>query len=191
MRTHLAEIAAIGADPAPPSFANTIEAMERSGRGARAGSAAVFSNLVVEPGRRGAARRSTREMSPKLAQHGMRVSLDPALFARVDALHAARDELGLDEDQMPAARTHASRLRAQRRRACGAADKARMTEISERLAVLHTQFGQNVLHDEKAWHLPLAEADLDGLPDFVRAERRAGGRRARARRATSSRCRAR
>ncbi|MFC7554555.1 M3 family metallopeptidase [Pseudoroseomonas wenyumeiae] len=49
------------------------------------------------------------------------------------------------------------------------AEKARMSEISERLAVLHTAFGQNVLHDEKAWHLPLTETDLDGLPDFLRA----------------------
>jgi len=166
MRLHLEEVAAIGADPAPPSFANTVEAMQRSGRALdRVGM--VFSNLVVSQG--GDALQAVDvEMSPKLAQHGMRVSLDAALFRRVASLHARRDELGLAEDQMRLLdRLHLNAVRSGA--ALGLAEQARMTEISERLAVLHTQFGQNVLHDEKAWHLALTEADLDGLPEFVRA----------------------
>jgi peptidyl-dipeptidase Dcp len=166
MRSHLNEIAAIGADPAPPSFANTIEAMQRSGRALeRIG--AAFSNLVVSQGG-DALQEVDREMSPKLAQHGMRVALDAALFRRVDSLHARRHELGLAEDQMRLLeRTHLNAIRSGA--ALAPAAQARMTEISERLAVLHTQFGQNVLHDEKAWHLAMTEADLDGLPEFVRA----------------------
>jgi peptidyl-dipeptidase Dcp len=166
MAEHLAEIAAIGANPAPPSFANTVEALERSGRAmARVG--AVFHNLVSSLG--GAALEAVdRTMSPKLAQHGMRVSLDPALFRRLDALHAQRETLGLAEDQMRLLeRMHLNLVRSGA--ALGPAEKARMTAISERLAVLHTAFGQNVLHDEKAWILPLGAADLEGLPDFVRA----------------------
>ena len=165
MASHLAEIAVIGADPAPPSFANTIEALQRTGKTLnRVG--AVFSNLVVSLG--GPALEALdREMSPKLAQHAMQVSLDPAVFARVDALHKRRDALGLAEDQRRLLeRTHLGFVRSGA--ALDSAAKARMTAISERLAVLHTAFGQNVLHDEKAWHLPLAEADLDGLPPFVR-----------------------
>ena len=46
--------------------------------------------------------------------------------------------------------------------------KARMAAITQRLASLHTAFGQNVLHDEREWRLDLDESDLDGLPDFVR-----------------------
>ena len=166
MRLHLEEVAAIGADFAPPSFANTVEAMQRSGRTLdRVGM--VFSNLVVSQG--GDALQAVDvEMSPKLAQHGMRVSLDAALFRRVAILHARRDELGLAEDQMRLLdRIHLNAVRSGA--ALGPAEQAQMTEISERLAVLHTQFGQNVLHDEKAWHLALTEADLDGLPEFVRA----------------------
>jgi peptidyl-dipeptidase Dcp len=166
MAAHLAEIEAIGGNPAPPSFANTIEALERSGRSlARVGN--VFSNLVVSQG--GAALEALdTELSPKLAQHGMQVSLNPAVFRRVDELHSRRKTLGLAEDQMRLLeRTHLGFVRSGA--ALGPAEKARMTEISERLAVLHTAFGQNVLHDEKAWHLALTEADLDGLPDFVRA----------------------
>ena len=51
----------------------------------------------------------------------------------------------------------------------GPEQKARMAAITERLATLHTLFGQNVLHDEREWRLVLDEADLDGLPDFARA----------------------
>lgn len=165
MREHLQEVAAIGADPAEPSFANTVEAMQRGGRLLqRIGMA--FSNLVVSLGG-DALQVVDLEMSPKLAQHGTQVALDPQLFARVDALHRRRDELDLAEDQRRLLeRVHLGMVRSGA--ALGPDERARMAVISERLAVLHTQFGQNVLHDEKAWHLALAEADLDGLPDFVR-----------------------
>ncbi len=165
MAEHLAEIAAIGADPVPATFANTIEALERSGRAlARVGG--VFSNLVVSLGGPDL-ETLDREMSPKLAQHGMQVSLDPAVFARVADLHRRRDTLDLAPDQRRLLeRTHLGFVRSGA--ALDAAAKARLTAISERLATLHTRFGQNVLHDEKDWTLPLAEADLDGLPAFVR-----------------------
>jgi peptidyl-dipeptidase Dcp len=166
MAEHLAEIAAIGANPEAPSFANTVEALERSGRSLeRVGS--VFGNLVSSLGGREMEAIDT-EMSPKLAQHGMRVSLDPALFRRIAELHGRRETLGLAEDQRRLLeRMHLNLVRSGA--ALGEAEKTRMTEISERLAVLHTAFGQNVLHDEKDWVLPLGEGDLDGLPDFVLA----------------------
>ena len=175
MAEHLAEAAAIGADPTPPDFANTIEAMQRSGALLhRVGM--VFSNLVVSLGG-DALQAVDTAMSPVLAQHYTRIALDPALFARVDALHARRDILNLEEDQGRLLdRTHLGFVRSGA--ALPEAGKARMAAIAERLAVLHTQFGQNVLHDEKAWHLPLAEADLDGLPGFVReAARQAAAER--------------
>lgn len=166
MAENLAEIIAIGENSEPPSFANTVEALERSGRTLRrVGN--VFHNLASSLGGE-ALEALDREMSPKLAQHGMRVSLDPALFRRIDALFVVRQALGLEEDQMRLLeRMHLNFIRSGA--ALAAAEKARMTEISERLAVLHTAFGQNVLHDEKAWALPLSENDLEGLPDFVRA----------------------
>ena len=179
MAEHLAEIDAIAADPSAPTFANTIEALERSGRLLqRVGN--VFGNLVASLG--------TPELeaidldfAPKLAQHGMRVALNPGLFARVDALFGKRAALDLAPDALRLLeRRHLGFVRNGAR--LGEADKARMSAISERLATLHTQFGQNVVHDEKEWHLALAEADLAGLPEFVRegarqaaAERRIEG----------------
>ena len=166
MDAHLAEIAAIGADPAAPTFANTIEALQRSGRGLEK-VGAVFSNLSASLGGE-ALEALEREMAPKLAQHGMQVSLDLAVFARIEVLHGRREALGLAEDQMRLLeRSYLGRVRSGA--ALGPAEKTRLTTISERLAVLHTAFGQNVLHDEKEFCLHLAEGDLDGLPEFVRA----------------------
>jgi peptidyl-dipeptidase Dcp len=166
MAEHLAEIAAIGENPEPPSFANTVEALERSGRSLDR-VAAVFGNLTSSLGGE-ALEALDREMSPKLAQHGMRVALDPAVFRRIATLFEQRGSLGLDEDQMRLLeRMHLNLVRSGA--ALEPAAKLRMAAISERLAVLHTEFGQNVLHDEKAWALQLTEADVAGLPDFVRA----------------------
>ncbi len=165
MGEHIAEIEAIAGDPAAPTFANTIEALERSGRLLQlVGN--VFGNLVASLGSP-ELEAIDLEFAPKLAQHGMRVALDPALFARIDALHEQRHALGLAPDaRRLLERRHLGFVRNGAR--LGSAEKARMSAISERLATLHTRFGQNVVHDEKEWHLALAEADLAGLPEFVR-----------------------
>ena len=165
MASHLAEIAAIAADPAPPSFANTLEALQRSGR-ALARVEAVFDNLAASLGGP-ALEDAKRSMAPRLAEHRMQVALDPGVFARLDRLFRERDRLDLAEDQRRLLeRTHLLAIRSGA--ALDPAAKQRLTEISGRLAVLHTAFGQNVLHDETTWHLPLAASDLDGLPGFVR-----------------------
>jgi peptidyl-dipeptidase Dcp len=166
MEQQLGEVAAITGAAAPASFANTIEALERSGRLLDRVSA-VFFNLTASA-TTDALDAIERDVAPKLAQHYTRIALDPALFARIDALHARRAELGLAEDQLRLLeRRHLGFIRAGAALDCAA--KTRMAAISERLATLHTLFGQNVLHDEKEWHLPLGEGDLDGLPDFLRA----------------------
>ena len=173
MAAHIREVDAIATDPAPASFANTVEAMERSGR-TLTYVASVFGNLVVSLGG-GALEEVDRVMSPRLAQHSMAVSLNPGVFARIETLHGRINALSLDPDQHRLlARTHLGLVRS----GAGLDDaaKARLTAISERLAVLHTEFGQNVLHDEKEWQLPLAEADLDGLPPSVRAGAREAAR---------------
>lgn len=166
MEENLAEIAAICTDPAAASFANTVEALERSGRALNRVSS-VFYNLVSSLGGEALEALDT-ELAPQLAQHGMRIALDPALFARIGSLHVKRASLGLEEDQMRLLeRIYLNLIRSGA--GLDAGGKARMTEISSRLAALHTAFGQNVLHDEKSWALPLTEDDLEGLPDFVRA----------------------
>ncbi|MGE3783842.1 MAG: peptidase M3, partial [Alphaproteobacteria bacterium] len=162
---HTAEIAAIAALPEPPDFANTIEALERSGRLlTRIGR--TFDNLTSSA-TDGALDAIDRDYAPRLAAHHARIMLDPALFARIDALYRARATLGLEPDQHRLLERH--HLRFVRAGALlDPAQKARMAAITERLAMLHTLFGQNVLHDEDEWHLVLDEADLEGLPEFAR-----------------------
>jgi peptidyl-dipeptidase Dcp len=157
-----AEIAAIAAVPNPPSFANTIEALERSGRDLTC-IRSVFFNL---------ARADTndeieaieREIAPKLARHRSEIYLNDALFRRIEALYAGREKLGLDPEQ---ARVLERYQLAFLRNGGGLPDatKARLSEIVERLATLGTKFGQNILADEKAYMLVLsAKDDLVGLP---------------------------
>ena len=166
MGEQLAEIAAIVAAPAPPGFADTIEALERSGKRLDRVSR-VFSNLDASD-TSPALETIARDYAPRLAQHQMRIALDPGLFARIADLHARRGELGLAEDQLRLLDRHHLRL-VRAGALLNPGQKARMAAISERLASLHTRFGQNVLHDEREWRLVLDAADLDGLPDFARA----------------------
>ena len=97
------------------------------------------------------------------------------------ALHTGRDALNLAEDQRRLLeRTYLGFVRSGA--ALDPAAKARMSEISQRLAVLHTAFGQNVLHDEKAWHLPRRRltwtACRISCAPVRRRRRRSGGCRA-------------
>jgi peptidyl-dipeptidase Dcp len=166
MAEHDAEIAAITALPAAPTFANTIEALERSGRLLDRVSR-VFFNLDASD-TNDALEAIARDYAPKLAQHQTRIALNEPLFKRISELHAQRETLGLAVDQLRLLERHHLRL-VRSGALLRSEQKSRMAEIAERLAVLHTLFGQNVLHDERDWQLTLDEVDLDGLPDFARA----------------------
>jgi peptidyl-dipeptidase Dcp len=166
MAEQLAEIEAIAESPQAPSFANTVEAMERSGR-LLGRVSRVFHNLDSS-NTTDALEAVARDYAPRLARHHMRIALDGGLFRRIADLHARRAALGLEEDQMRLLERHHLDL-VRSGALLGPAERARMSAISERLATLHTLFGQNVLHDEKDWRLVLGEGDLGGLPDFIRA----------------------
>ena len=150
----------------PPTFANTIVALEVSGLDLER-VAAVFFHLASADTNE-ALQAVEREIAPLLARHGNAIYLNAALFARIDALWQARDELGLDGEQAQVLdRYHTIFVRAGA--ALSAAGKKRLAEISERLAALGTEFSQNVLAAENGFHLVLGEDDLSGLPDSVRS----------------------
>lgn len=166
MGEHAAEIEAIASAAEAATFDNTIVALERSGRRlTRIGQ--VFFNLTsseTSP----ALQEVERAVAPRLAAHESAVYLNERLYARVAAVHAARDAAGLgDEQRRLLDRIHLDFVLA------GAQlppdRKARLAQIVERLAGLQTAFAQNVLADESDWVLWLrTEDDLAGLPASVR-----------------------
>lgn len=157
-----AEVAAIAANPDPPSFENTIEALERSGRGLDRVSSVFFNLAAADTNEE--LQSLEREIAPRLARHHSEIYLNEALFQRIAALYGCRSELGLDPEQMRVLdRYHTAFIR--NGGGLPEATKARLAEISERLAKLGTKFGQNVLADEKDYMLVLtAQDDLAGLP---------------------------
>jgi peptidyl-dipeptidase Dcp len=167
MAEHNAEIAAITDGPQPPTFTDTIEALERAGAAlTRVGG--VFWNLVSADSTP-ELQAVEREMSPRIAAHFSAISLDPKLFLRVETLWRARESLGLDAESLRVLNlTYEGFVRSGA--TLGSDDKTRYAAIVERLAVLGTNFSQNVLADEADWLLELdGEQDLAGLPAPLRA----------------------
>lgn len=166
MREHRDEIAAIADETAEPSFDNTIAALDRAGRSlARVDS--LLSNLVsaeTSP----ALQAVDRAMTPRLAAHFHAVRTNAQLFARIDALYARRDALGLDPESLRMLeRVHLDFVRTGAR--LDAPARARLAQIAEQKASLSTQFEQNVLADEAAYALVLStEDELAGMPAFLR-----------------------
>jgi peptidyl-dipeptidase Dcp len=160
---HRKEIEAIAANPDKPTLANTIVAMERSGRTLDRAET-IFSNL------NGANTNPRlldvqRQMAPEFAAHHDEIVLDPRLFARIDALYKARDSLGLDAESARLLwRYHQDFVRA------GAqlpeASKARLRALNAELATLQTTFAQNVLKERGASAVTFdTRAELAGLSD--------------------------
>jgi peptidyl-dipeptidase Dcp len=163
---HDAEIVAIAGDPAPPGFANTVAALERSGA-LLTRVELVFSNLTLSETSE-ALQEIEMAMAPRLAQHWNAIYLNAPLFARLEAVYQTRAGLGLAPEELRVLeRYHLDFVRA------GAhlpEDKrARFATIGERLATLATQFSQNVMTDEQAYLLPLQEAQMAGVPEALRA----------------------
>ncbi len=163
MSEHLAEIEAIATNSEPASFENTIIALERAGQTLQY-VMRVFGNLS------GANTNDNlqaiqREMSPKLAAHQDSISLNPELFARVEALHAQREELDLDAESLRLLeRYHTQFVRAGAR--LTGEEKDELRAINSELAKLGTEFSQKVLAEvnDSAVVFDHAEA-LAGLSD--------------------------
>jgi peptidyl-dipeptidase Dcp len=169
MREELAEVDAIAAQAAP-TFANTVPAFDRSGRLlTRIGR--LFGNLTsseTSP----ALQAVERAMAPRLAAHRNAIYMHSGVFDRIDTLHAQRDSLGLDDEDLALLeRVHfdfvlsGAKLPPESRR--------RYAQITQELAELTTRFAQNLLAEESSWLLHLKdEADLAGLPASVRSAAR-------------------
>jgi peptidyl-dipeptidase Dcp len=163
MAEKLAEVDAIAANPAKPTFENTIVALERSGATLNRVNLAFFN--LTSSNTNPALDAVQRDIAPKLAAHNDAILLDPKLFARVDTLYRARDTLGLDAESARLLwRYHQDFVRA------GAelpeASKAKLRALNADLATLQTAFTQNTLKERAASSVIFdTRAELDGLSD--------------------------
>ena len=162
---HRAEIARIAEDPSPPDFANTVIALERSGK-LLARVDAVFSAFSGSATNE-ALQAIEREMAPRLSAHWNAIYLNAGLFARLDAVWQARASLDLDpESRTVLERIHLDFVRAGAQLSLEA--RARMDAINQRLATLGAEFSQNVLADEDEYVEPLTEAQVAGADASLR-----------------------
>ena len=167
-----AAIAAIAEATEPPTFANTIEALERADK-LLDRVAGVFYNIAgsdSNPEREAL----MRDLAPRMSAYASEITNNAALFARIRTLWDARDDLDLSAEQARVLMLyHRSFVRSGA--ALEGAARDRLTEVKSRLATLGTTFTQNLLADERSWFMLLSEDDLEGLPDFVVASARAAG----------------
>ena len=161
MSSQRAEVEKIADDPDAPTFANTIEALELSGRDlARA--SGIFFNLVG-PDTNPKRNEISQELSTLLTDHANAIAMNPRLFARISTLHAHADDLDLTEPQR---RLLDSRYREAIRAGAGLDDAGQeeMRTISSRLAYLTTTFSQMVLDDTNDSAVLVSdEADVQGM----------------------------
>jgi peptidyl-dipeptidase Dcp len=174
MVEHRAEVEAIAAGPWPPTFADTIEALERAGQRLH-----LAERLLLDRSYAWSTpeiRALEAEMLPRLAAHRDAVGLHPRIFARIADLVARRHELDLDAEQACVLdRYHRDVVRAGA--TLGPDEQARLRQINERLSALGAQFRQNLQEETAALAVRVATAEaLAGLPaPMVDAAARAAG----------------
>lgn len=166
LAAHQAEVKAIAESVEARSFENTVAALERSGKALKRVDG-VF-NQLSSANTDEALQAVELDMAPIVTRHWNDIFLNPKLFARIDALFQARAGLGLTPEQLRVLeRYHLDFVRSGA--ALSADERLRYAAITERLSVLGTQFGQNVLNDERDSVFALSEAEVAGLSDSAKA----------------------
>ncbi|MDQ2067345.1 M3 family metallopeptidase [Xinfangfangia sp. CPCC 101601] len=154
------------------SFAEVIEALEQAGETLDR-VAGVFYNLAGADST-DAREALQRDLAPKLSAYSSEITNNKLLYAKIETLWQRRETLGLSPEQLRVLELY-RRMFVRSGAALEGEGAARLTEVKARLAVLGTQFSQNLLADERSWFMELSEDDLEGLPGFVIEAARAAG----------------
>jgi peptidyl-dipeptidase Dcp len=163
MARQLEEVDVIAADSGPPTFENTVVALERTGRDLERVLAywGVWRANLSSP----EFRVIEEQMAPKLAEHRTRIKQNRPLFARLRAVHEG-DRSALRADQQRLVKLLYDDFARDGAALEGPAAE-RYAAIQQRLAELHTRFANNVLADEEQYVLYLTAEQLGGLPDSL------------------------
>ncbi len=171
----LAEVDVIAENPEPPTFENTFVPLEDAGRHTDRSEtlfSVLTSNLSTPE-----VQAVDNEWSPKIAAAYDKIAFNPKLFARVAAIHAARDKANLTPEQRRLVElTYDRFVRAGAN--LSPEEKAKVGKINQELAGLFTDFGNKVLADENTWIVLETKKDLAGLsPSLVAAYKAAADER--------------
>ena len=162
-----AEIEAIVNNPEAPTFANTIEALDRSGE-LLDKVVGVFFNVLEADGN-DEMNKIAEEVTPLLSELSDGIILNDALFQRVKAVYDQRETLGLNDEQMRLL-TETFKSFANNGANLPEDKKTRLKEINQELGLLSLQFGNNVVAETNAYQLFITdEAELKGLPESAKA----------------------
>lgn len=158
-----AEVAAIVAGEGEPTFDDTIVALERSGATLDRVARLFYTRVSADSSP--AVREIEAHVAPMLAAHADAIALDPGLFARIDALHSRRHDLGLDAESLRLLeRHHRDMVRAGAR--LGPDEQARLRELNAELSGLTTRFGAALLAGANAAAVHVTDRSrLDGLSE--------------------------
>lgn len=167
MVKNLAEIEAIANNPEPPTFANTIIALEKTGDDI--GRVFTYWGILSSNMSSPEFRAIQSEMAPVLSEFFSKISQNEKLFARVKAVYESDDMKKLRPDQQRMVWLTYDGFASNGATLEGEA-KDRYAAINKRLSELHTAFGNNVLNDEEAYITYISADQLGGLPDsFAKA----------------------
>ncbi|OWV90857.1 M3 family metallopeptidase [Rhizobium sp. R693] len=166
LAAHEKEIDAIADNPEAPTFENTVVALEIAGDELSRVSALFWNRAGAHTN--DMIQALERDISPKMSRHYSKIGMNAALFARIDALWEARESLGLTLEQTRVLERHWKGF-VKSGAKLPKPEQEKLAGINEKLAGLGTQFGQNVLADEKSWAMILSDGpDLDGIPEFLK-----------------------
>ena len=165
-----AEYRRIADNPAAPTFANTVVPMQLAG--AQLNRVGTLFSVVTGNMNTAAYQALEREWSPKVSAAQDRITFDPKLFARIEAIYAKRNASGLDAQQVRlVTRIRDSYVRQGAQ--LNDLQKAQLTDINQQLATSFSEFSQKLLADEGTAITVTDEARLAGIPDSVKAVARA------------------
>ncbi len=166
LTAHEAEIEAISGNAETPTIENTLAALELGGEALDHVSSIFWCRAGAHTNE--AIQALERDISPKMSRHFSAISMNERLFARIDDLYQRRDALKLDAETLRVLeKTWKNFVRSGAK--LDAEGKKRLAAINEELSSLGTNFGQNLLADERDWALFLDAADLAGLPEFLKS----------------------
>jgi peptidyl-dipeptidase Dcp len=166
------EVQAIADNPAAPTFANTVEALEKAGE--RLGRVSALFGVMTGNMTNPQYQALQKQWGPKLAAASDEITLNPKLFQRIKAVYDSRQTAGLDaKQQRLVTRLHDSYVR--RGANLSPEGKQQLSAYNQQLASAFASFSEKVLADEST-HIAANEAEMKGVPQDVKAAAKAAAK---------------